>query len=307
MKLTAFFASFAFVFVSCEQIDLIEPSGLEVDIASDSIVFAHIGDYGDAGAAELSVSELVKSWNPDFIISSGDNNYTRGQFSSLASNITSYYGDYIYNFDATPSYQCGGRAFTDKINRFFPTPGNHDTYSNDGLIPYYNFFTLPGNERFYKFSWGPVTFYSINSTEENLEEQKNWLKNELMLSTRSFNIVFTHHPPYSLGPHGNTERMQWDFYSLGIDLLFAGHDHVYSRVEKNGEEGLVYIVNGLGGRGVSECYGTSIPDLGQSLCFGGEYGAVKGIATKDNLIIEFYAVNRPEHPVDRFELNHESD
>ena len=40
-----------------------------------TIHFAVIGDYGDAGQAELDVANLVKSWNPDFIITTGDNNY----------------------------------------------------------------------------------------------------------------------------------------------------------------------------------------------------------------------------------------
>jgi len=37
--------------------------------------FAAIGDYGKSGVNELAVADYVKSWNPDFIITLGNNNY----------------------------------------------------------------------------------------------------------------------------------------------------------------------------------------------------------------------------------------
>lgn len=288
---------------SCNKLDLIEPAGFETDVEADSIVFAQIGDFGFAGVAELSVSKLVKSWNPDFIISVGDNNYPNGQMSMLKSNITSFYGDYIYNYDAPIPYQCRGKAFDDHTNRFFPTPGNHDAYSWDELTPYYNFFTLPEKETYYKFSWGPATFYSVNSTEDNLEEQKTWLKNELMVSSHPFNIVFVHHPPYSSGPHGSVETTQWDYYTMGVDLIFSGHDHIYERIEKYGEEGMVYVVNGLGGKATGECADKLTPENFNSVCYGSNYGAVKALVTQNKIVVEFYAIHSPNIPIDRFEIS----
>jgi 3',5'-cyclic AMP phosphodiesterase CpdA len=246
---------------------------------------------------------LVKSWNPDFIVSVGDNNYYEGKFTTLKSNITNYYGDYIYNYDAPDFFRCNGKAFEEKINRFFPTPGNHDANNRDGLIPYYNYFTLPHNEIYYKFSWGPVTFYSINTVETNLEEQKSWLQDALLNSTSPFNIIFLHHPPFSSGGHGNNEFIQWDFFNMGADIVFAGHDHIYERSEKLNEEGMFYIVNGLGGRAYSDCNVHAFSGTMQNMfCYGNDYGAVKGTATSDKLIIEFFAVGAPDVPVDRFEI-----
>ena len=74
-----------------------QTDGDAVAIAADTIVFAAIGDYGKAGSAEKKVSKLVKSWNPDFIITLGDNNYPKGARKTLDENIGQYYGDYIYN------------------------------------------------------------------------------------------------------------------------------------------------------------------------------------------------------------------
>ncbi len=51
--------------------------------SQESIKFAVIGDFGWAGQPELDVSDLVKSWNPDFIITTGDNNYDYGADSTI--------------------------------------------------------------------------------------------------------------------------------------------------------------------------------------------------------------------------------
>jgi len=285
---------------SCEKAVLIDPEGIETNIAADSIVFAQIGDFGASGSAEAQVASLVKSWNPDFIITTGDDNYNEGKYSTLIENISQYYGDYIYNYDAPPEFRCNGKAFEEGINRFFPTPGNHDAANKDGLIPYYNYFTLPGKESYYKFSWGPVAFFSLNTVEGDLAEQKVWLEQQLAVSLSPFRIVFFHHSPYSVSAHGSFEGTQWDYYALGVDLLLTGHDHVYERIERKKEEGTHYIVNGLGGRSIYGCNPSALSsDLFSVFCYSGDYGAVKAIATKEKLIVEFYAVSSPGQPVDR--------
>ena len=63
---------------SCSKWELIGLLGLETQIEADSTVFAVIGDFGLAGEAEERVANLVKSWDPDFIITTGDNNYQSG-------------------------------------------------------------------------------------------------------------------------------------------------------------------------------------------------------------------------------------
>ncbi len=45
---------------------------------SEKITFAVIGDYGLTGQNEANVANLVKSWNTDFIVTVGDNNYISG-------------------------------------------------------------------------------------------------------------------------------------------------------------------------------------------------------------------------------------
>jgi len=285
---------------SCSKIDLIDPIGFETCIEADSIVFAVIGDYGKAGEPEEKVANLVKSWNPDFIITTGDNNYEYGELKTIKRNISDYYGDYIYNFDAPAEYQCNGKAFEDGVNRFFPSPGNHDADNRDELKPYLNFFTLPQRETHYKFVWGAVSFYSLNSVAENVDEQKDWFYEQLNLSVTAYNIVYFHHPPYTSGRHDNTEKMQWDYYNSQVNIVLTGHNHIYSRMEKKGEEGLYYIVNGLGGKSLYKCSSVQLNDEEfDTFCYDDNYGAIKATATNNELVVEFYSIGQPTVPIDK--------
>lgn len=284
---------------SCEKLELIKPIGFETNIEADTIVFGIIGDYGKSGDAESAVANLVKSWNPDFIITAGDNNYEKGELSTIKQNIGNYYSDYIYNFDAPSAYQCNGKAFQDSINRFFPCPGNHDANNKDGLLPYLNYFTLPYFETYYKFIWGPVSFFSLNSVNGNITEQQDWLFNELAQSNTPFNIVYFHHSPYTTGQHVNNPNMQWDFHNHNVDVVITGHDHIYSRIEKKGEPDLHYIINGLGGKSLYECNMEALPsDIFKAFCYNKDYGAILGVASKDKFELKFISVSQPNHPID---------
>lgn len=297
---TIIFLTGLLLILACSKLDRIDPENFGTIVNADTILFAEIGDFGNAGMNEYNVAAMVKSWNPDFIISGGDNNYTNGKLVTIKNNISQFYGDYIYNYDAPEAYKCYGKAFNDKINRFFPTPGNHDAANWDKLMPYYNFFTLPGNESYYSFRWGPVSFFSINSVNGDQNKQKEWLKSETNLSNAPFKIVFFHHPPYSSGGHGNNDFMQWDFKSMGLDVVFTGHDHVYNRIEKVDEKGLYYIVNGLGGAAAYKCDEHPLAaNLFNTVCYGEDYGAIKAVATKNKLVIEFYSIANTAQPIDK--------
>ena len=66
--------------------------------AADPITFAVFGDYGDNSGAELAVANMVKSWNPDFILAAGDNNYPSGSAATIDVNIGKYYQEFIGNY-----------------------------------------------------------------------------------------------------------------------------------------------------------------------------------------------------------------
>ncbi len=278
--------------------EYIETDPLVINVPADTFVFAVIGDYGLAGPAEDSVARMVRSWNPDFILTTGDNNYPSGEYGTLNENISAYYGDYIYNYDAPEEYRCSGPAADSAVNRFFPCPGNHDAKSLFGLRPYLDFFTLPGEEAFYSFTWGNTVLFSLNSLSDR-NVQKGWLQNELSLTDKKFRIVYFHHAPYSPGPHGNEAAMQWPYALWGADLVLSGHDHIYSRTEKADEPGFHYIVTGAGGKSLYSCDTTLLRDYPfTTICTSRNYGAVYGKVTDSEIFLAYYMIDSPSVPFD---------
>ena len=119
-----------------------------------------------------------------------------------------------------------------------------------GAAPYLEYFTLPGNERYYDVVLGPVHFFMLDSDPREPDGHKGdaqaaWLQAGLAASTARWKIVVMHHPPYSSGPHGSSSWMQWRFEAWGADAVLSGHDHLYERVTKRQ---FPYFVNGLGGQ-----------------------------------------------------------
>lgn len=247
--------------------------------------FAFIGDYGSNSTNEAAVANLVKSWQPQFILTAGDNNYPSGAYSTIDVNIGKYYHSYIKPY--TGSYGGGG-----DINRFFPALGNHDLLTSNGA-PYLQYFTLPGNERYYDFVKGDVHFFVINSnpSEQNgtssTSVQGTWLKNKLEASHSKWKIVYFHHSPFcSDNVHGNQSWMQWPFKAWGADAVVSAHAHVYERIIK---DNFPYFVNGLGGQSI---YGfKEVPVAGSQKRYNQKYGALQVKATSTSLTFRFYNVS----------------
>ena len=218
----------------------VNPSGAQAQ--SDRISFAVIGDFGLAGQPLLDISNLIKSWNPDFIVTVGDNNYPNGAASTIDDNIGQYFHEYIYEYSG--KYGTGSPTM-----RFYPSLGNHD-WSANGTEPYLNYFGRRNVWNYYDFVKGPVHFFMLDSDRDEPDgvtpdsQQGIWLRKGLAASTSVYNVVVLHHAPYSSGRHGSNAYMQWPFKEWGADVVLAGHDHVYERLLA---DGLPYFVNGIGG------------------------------------------------------------
>lgn len=277
---------------------------VSINTPADSITFAVIGDYGQNSEEEGQVAAMIKTWGVDFIITTGDNNYTLGSRKTLTKNIGKYYGDYIYNPDAPADLQCHGKAAQDKVNRFFPCPGNHDNYTA-GMKPYLDYFTLPGDEKNYNFTWGPVAFFSINTGKDadikccDAPETK-WLQSELAKSKSAFKLVYFHHPPFSTGEHGSSVNMQWPFGTWGIDAVLCGHEHFYERVTDRTSEKPIYIT--CGNSGNTHLYGCKVNPIDNNRfdvkCDDQHFGAVKVKATAHQIVFEYYIATLPDKPID---------
>ena len=249
-----------------------------------STVFAVVGDYGEYLLPyEGEVASRIKSWNPDFIVTAGDNNYPAGAAATIDPNIGRYYSDYIYPY--TGSYGTGAAT-----NRFFPALGNHD-WETDPPQPYLDYFTLPGNERYYDFVWGPVRIFILDSDphepdgELSVSTQGVWLQNRLEESSEQWKLVVCHHPPYSSGTrHGSTPYMQWPFQEWGATAVISGHDHGYERIVR---DGFPYFVDGLGGQSKYDYSFTDPPVSGSEVRYNSDYGAMRVEATDTDITFQF--------------------
>jgi tartrate-resistant acid phosphatase type 5 len=255
---------------------------------------AIIGDYGLASQAEQDVATLVKSWDPEMIATVGDNNYPAGAASTIDANIGQYYHDFISPY--TGSYGAGATT-----NRFYPIPGNHDWYTPNAQ-PYFDYFVLPGNERYYDFVWGTIHFFMLDSDANepdgitNVSTQANWLRTQLANSNARWKLVLVHHAPYSSASHGSNPMLQWDYAGWGATAVIAGHDHSYERILKNG---FPYFVNGVGGN--STLYPFNVIEPGSQVRYSNDFGAMRVVANDAAITFEF--ITRIGALVDTYTIN----
>ncbi|HUS17019.1 MAG TPA: S-layer homology domain-containing protein [Chloroflexia bacterium] len=254
--------------------------------------FAIIGDYGTAGQPEADVAALVHSWNPDFVMTTGDNNYPNGGADTIDANIGQHYHDFIYPYAGI--YGSGA-----PINQYFPAVGNHD-WVTPGAQPYLDYFGLPGNERYYDMGAGAVRIFAVDSDPAepdgitSASVQAGWLQTRLAATTEPWKLVYFHHPPYSSGVHGPTPDLQWPFQDWGASVVLSGHDHDYERIML---KDFPYIVNGIGG---TSLYAFGKPVPGSVVRYNDDFGAM--LATADQGTLRFDAVSRAGVAIDTYTM-----
>lgn len=248
-----------------------------------SLRFAVIGDYGRDGEDEAEVARRVAAWDPALILTVGDNNYNDGLDSTIDANVGKHYHRFIAPY--TGSHGPGAAE-----NRFFPAPGNHD-WNAGTLQPYLDYFSLPGNERYYRLRRGPVECFVLDSDPREPDGaalgsvQAQWLEAALADSEASFQVVLLHHAPHSSGRHGGTAAMRWPFAEWGADLVIAGHDHDYERLLV---DGLPYIVVGTGGAPLRD-FEAEAP--GSQRGHADVFGALRVEATAQQMLVDFIAAS----------------
>lgn len=250
---------------------------------TDGVRLAVIGDYGQPGRPEKRVSNMVKSWNVDAVVTVGDNIYPSGKQLDYEKGVYRYY-DWMID-----------RGY------FFPALGNHDwgypwdeSFKSNEIPLLLSLHYLPGNGRYYSVTLGEnlVQIFIIDSDVREPDGrtmdsvQGKWLKSQIAMSTATYKLVFFHEPPYSSCLFGDVKEVQWPFHEWGADAVFVGHCHFYERIMK---DGFPYFVNGLGG-GLEVTPFETITE-GSTVRFIGDYGAQMIEATSGNLVISFVTVN----------------
>lgn len=268
-------------------------SGDPADCAPD-LRLAVIGDFGNASQREKDVADLVHSWQVDYVLTVGDNNYPDGKTRTIDKNIGQYYHNYIYPYQG--SYGEGAAE-----NRFFPALGNHD-WNTGNIDAYLDYFTLPGNERYYDVALGPVHLFVIDSNVEEPDGrtansvQAQWLQAEMSAASAPWKLVTQHHVPFSSGAkHGNDRQMQWPYAAWGATAVLSGHQHSYERIQR---DGILYFINGLGGRWRVHTFAEPVP--GSAVRYNQDFGAM--LITAADQCINFSFFNRSEELIDSVTL-----
>ena len=257
--------------------------------------FALIGDFGFAGPDLSGVAGMIAAFEPDYVVTLGDNNYPQGEAATIDDNIGQYFSDYIGNYAGI--YGPGAT-----LNNFYPCVGNRDYTDAESLDPYLDYFTLPGNERYYDFRRGLVHFFVINSDDLEPDDgedptgvQALWLQGRLASTIAPYKIVIMHHVGYRSGASGSRPEHQWPFADWGADAVFSGHAHLYERLDI---ESTPYFVNGIGGRSLTSQ--TTPPIEGSQMRFSDDFGAL--LVDVDAYRMHFRLVTTSQTVMDEFLL-----
>lgn len=208
----------------------------QVDFAfplqGNSVRFAAIGDFGTGEQPQIDVAQqMMKSravFPFEFVITVGDNLYTGSAPSDFDKDFAVPY-----------------KPLLDAGVLFYATLGNHDVT----------------NERFYKpFNMNGLTYYSFKkhnvrffALDTNYMDPKQtaWLETQLRdAGNGGWKICVFHHPLYSSGKYHGPDKalrkvLEPLFVKYGVDVVFAGHEHVYERVHP--QQGVYYFTEGASG------------------------------------------------------------
>lgn len=228
--------------------------------AFNFIVFGDSG-RGSQGQFSLAAEMARLTPAPDFLVHAGDIIY--------ASRLRAHYADRFF----TPY-----RHLLPRIG-FWPCPGNHE-FEDGRADAYQEVFELPANgpeglpaDFNYWFDYASARFAMIdsNADEATLAQRvAPWLRQVMSEPGPRWKFAVLHHPPYTGGKYAPDQRIQRalvpTFETVGIDVVFSGHDHNYQRTHplRGGQivapdEGIVYIITGAGGATLYQPAATSRP------------------------------------------------
>lgn len=136
---------------------------------------------------------------------------------------------------------------------YLTTMGNHE---GQGLLfgKYFPYPEYASGRFYYSFDYGPVHFAVIDQYTDYSpgSAQYIWLENDLKSSTKPWKMIMDHEPGWTAYPitggHGNNLNVQSYIQPLclkyGVQFVFSGHDHYYSRANVNN---VMHITTGGGG------------------------------------------------------------
>jgi hypothetical protein len=183
---------------------------------------------------------------------------------TLETDFTLFLGDIVASggneADWTDWFKYGEKFVTREL--IYHCIGNHDEDGSvSGFDTYTDMFTLPGNERYYSFTYGNAVFICLNSEDPENTGQNSWLHSTLEANKyMTWKFVFFHKPFYT-SPHHTGDMDEYfdtwwkEFDDYGVDMIFNGHTHNYQRTKPiNRKISTIYPVATYGsGEGMGRC------------------------------------------------------
>ncbi|MHA2026976.1 MAG: fibronectin type III domain-containing protein [Candidatus Thorarchaeota archaeon] len=177
-------------------------------------------------------------------------------------------GDYVYEVTTDHNHNLLAwehfTNITDLMGHYAPVYGvigNHDTGARTGSVlkEYFldAFEQYDEPSTYSSFDYAGVHFTLLDSetygrTGEIIDDQYDWLVNDLSTTTMPMKFVFLHRPFFPLAHIGSAmdefpehrDSLHELFESHNVTLVGAGHDHLYNQLTVNG---IVHIIAGGGG------------------------------------------------------------
>ncbi len=206
---------------------------LTLPLKPNSVRFAAIGDMGTGQKPQYDLAgkmvEYRQKFPFEFVIMLGDNIYDDDGAGT---------GGYESRFELPY------KPLLDAGVLFYAALGNHDK-PNERFYKPFNM----NRQQYYTYKKGNVRFFVLDSNSMS-PRQLAWLEKELQNSGSDWKICYFHHPLYSSAAfHGSSTELRLVleplFVKYGVNVVFAGHDHVYERVMP--QKGIYYFTEGASG------------------------------------------------------------
>ncbi len=176
-------------------------------------------------------------------------------------------GDHVYPLGGVDEFEgCYGPSWGRFRERTRPVPGNHD-YLVPQASAYFAYFGAAAGDPakgYYSYDVGEWHVVALNSNCGNAggcgesSPQVAWLRADLAGHPNRCTLAAMHHPRFSSGQHGSDAALDPLWQTLidgGVDVVLAGHDHLYERLaplDRNGNPaangGTRAFIVGTGGK-----------------------------------------------------------
>ncbi|MBD8079936.1 purple acid phosphatase family protein [Cellulosimicrobium arenosum] len=206
-----------------------EPATFDTGTFGDEYSFLFVGDI-QIGASG-STSNDTASW----VRNAGTIDERHPDAAFLVSA-----GDQVDSSGSTEQYAGLFSAASMRTLRFAPDVGNHDA----GSMLYDQHYARPNateGMRDYWYGYGDVLFVSLDSNQSSdagIDEREAYLRGVIDERGDDYEwvVVSFHHSLYSQAFHSRDadvvrlrERLAPVFSELGVDVVLAGHDHIFTR------------------------------------------------------------------------------